>query len=614
MLLKTIALLLSCAVVTCAQTAAPRATRSPLGAPPPARVEARAFFREYALDHPGSGPAIVAIDEDDNVWVALAKSGKLARFANGAVELFETGAQSRPVGLAAGTRANGHPGVIWIAASYDNKLIRFDIASRRTREFKIEGDNSWPFNVALGPDGSVWFTQRASARIGRLDAATGKVQHFDLPTANSGPAGLAVDQRSGRVWFTESYADAVGVLDPADGRIREYRMSDSSTGLVSGPAGLALDFWGGVWFAKLEGKLGHLPAGSDTVEVIDVPSEAKRPAGIAVASNGDVWAVALDGNLLLRYNPARRSFILYPLPTGRPDEQPGAPPLAKTSRPFGIAIDRQGNVWCSEQYAGQLAVLDVAPPVLNILSPSGTVRTAEALHTIRALDRVGGVQRLVVTLDGKVVKPAQGRLNLRDLLPGRHKLEITATDAAGLSASAAMSFDYAPGQIALQEILRDLRPSGKAGEEAQKDLLASARDLSKGDLRANLDALRRQLGASAKLFRQFPEKVLDAVIESQKENAGQTVEVRLLDEPPFFSQREVVLRKGDTVRWKYDPPTNGHSIPSNLHRIEIEGANMRSQMLRAGESFAFRFEQAGEFFVRDTETNGAPIVVKVVSR
>ena len=52
-------------------------------------------FREFALDHPASGPAIVAVDEDDTVWVALAKSGKLARFMNGNVRLFDLGADSR---------------------------------------------------------------------------------------------------------------------------------------------------------------------------------------------------------------------------------------------------------------------------------------------------------------------------------------------------------------------------------------------------------------------------------------------------------------------------------------------------------------------------------------
>src|SRR5262245_26715388 len=85
------------------------------------------YFQEYALGNPASGPAIVAIDDNDNVWVAVARLGKLAMLANGSIRTFDLGADSRPVGIAIGSASNGQAGSIWIAASYDNKLIRFDI-------------------------------------------------------------------------------------------------------------------------------------------------------------------------------------------------------------------------------------------------------------------------------------------------------------------------------------------------------------------------------------------------------------------------------------------------------------------------------------------------------
>lgn len=570
------------------------------------------YFREYALDGISSGPAIVVADEDDNIWTALAKSGKLARFSNGAIDTFDIGAESRPVGLAVGTKANGHAGVIWIAASYDNKLIRFDIVSKLKREFKIEGDNSWPFNVALGTKGEVWFTQRASSRIGRLDPSTGVVTHYDTLTPNAGPAGLAVDSKSGRVWFTESYADRVAVLEPVSGTIREYKMGDASTGLISGPAGLAIDGEGGVWFAKLEGKLGYIAPGSDSVEVIDVPAEAKRPAGIAVAANGDVWAVALDGNLLLRYRPMTRDFLIYPLPTGEPDSQPGVPPFARTARPFGIAVDRQGNVWFSEQYTGQLAVLDSAAPTLDVLSPSSVVRTADVVLTIRALDRVAGIKEIKVSLDGRRITPVRGRLDLHDILPGKHKLEVTVADAAQFITTATSHFEYAPGQHALQRMFERLNPRDKEGHTSKEKLLAVTKNLTGGDIRTRLEGLRQTLARDAHLFKPFASRALNAAIEFQLRNAAKTVEVRILDAAPYFSPAEVVIRKGDTVVWKYEPLSDGHSISHNLHRIEIQGTEVRSKMLRAGESFLYRFEQTGSFRITNPENGKSEASVKVV--
>lgn len=572
----------------------------------------RGYFREYAVGQVSSGPAIVTVDADDNVWVALAKSGKLVRLANGAIDVFDIGAESRPVGLVAGSRANGHPNAIWIAASYDNKLIRFDVSLKQTREYKIDGENSWPFNVALGPDGSVWFTERAAGKIGRLNPATGEVRHYDVPTPNCGPAGLAVDMRSGRIWFTESYADRVGALDPKTGVIVEYKMSDTSTGLVSGPAGLALDNQGGVWFSKLEGKLAHLAPGAERIETIDVPAEAKRPAGITVAPDGKVWAAALDGNLLLSYNPTESHFQLYPIPTGQSDARPSTPPLAKTSRPFGIACDRQGNVWFSQQYTGQLAVLDIAPPELRVLSPDGVVRTADALLTVQALDRVAGVEQLTVKLDGKPVALDRGRLDLRNSLPGQHKLEIAAVDAAGLTTIAAANFNYAPGPLALLGIIERLEPKDNSGKTTREALLLAARDSAKGDIRTKLNELRQQLRASVKVFEPFPLATLDAVIEFQMRNTSQVVEVHILDQPPYFSRRQVVIRPGDTVQWKYNPPSDGHSISHSLHQIEIQGMQIRSSMLRSGETFTYRFERSGEFAVKDTENSSSNMIVKVL--
>lgn len=612
MLARASVLIILIAVAANAQ--ASKAKQSSTAADRPATRMAQGYFKEYALDHIASGPAITVVDEDDNVWVALAKTGKLARLSNGVIDVFDIGPESRPVGLAAGTRSNGHAGAVWIAASYDNKLIRFDIQTRQAREFKIEGVDSWPFNVAIAPDGSIWFTERAAGLVGKLDPATGKVQHFEMPTQKGGPAGLAIDSKTGRVWLTESYADRIACLEPRSGQVREYKMGDTSTGLVSGPAGLALDAQGGVWFAKLEGKLGHISPGSEHIEIIDVPREARRVAGVTVAANGDVWAVALDGNLLLQYRPAGREFTLYPLPVGESDERPNVPPFAKTSRPFGIAVDRQGNVWFSQQYTGQLGVLDVAAPGVSVLSPSGTVRTAAIPLTVKALDRVAGVERISYKLDGKPVALKYGRLDLASVLPGKHQLEVVAVDGAGQSSTASVSINYSPDQPALLDLLERLKPRNKSGEAAKASLINAAQQVLKGDVRANLDQISKMVFNNAGLFQPFSSKALKAIIAYQIENAGRIVEVRLLDAPPFFSQTEILVHKGDTVLWKYDPPSDGHSISHNLHQIEIEGIQTRSGKLRAGESFSYRFNETGQFLIKNTERQGSSAMVRVIAQ
>ncbi len=570
------------------------------------------YFQEYSLGSPASGPAIVAIDENDNVWVAVARLGKLAMLANGSIRTFDLGADSRPVGIAIGSASNGQAGSVWIAASYDNKLIRFDIYTHQKREYKIDGNDSWPFNLAIGKDGGIWFTERASGKVGRLDPATGKIQHYEPPTRGAGPAGLAVSSQTGKVWFTESYADRIGILDPSSGEIREIKMGDKSTGLTTGPAGLCIDSDGGVWFSKLDGKLGHIASGSETIEIIDLPAEVRRPAGIT-AAKGDVWAAALDGNLLLRYHPATHEFSTFPLPTGAADLSPAVPPNARTARPFGIAVDGQGNVWFSEQYTGKLGVLDVAPPGVKIGSPGGSVRTVFPVLSVEASDRVSGVSELKLTVDGRPAAAWHGYLDLRNVSPGKHTLQVIAVDRAGLQSQAESTFSYDPGPLALMRWLDTLTPKDAAGEQIKASLLGLARDVSKGDARLKLEQIRMALNKNRDLFSPFADLSLSSLIDYIAKNASQIVEVQILDSAPYFYPPETSIAAGDTVSWKYAAMSDGHTLSSELHRVEVVG-KARSELLRSGESFSYRFEDPGEYSIRDERNGQAKALIKVSAK
>ncbi len=570
------------------------------------------FMREIALGHLGSGPAIVAIGPDDTVWTALARVGAVARWSNERLELFPLGKDSRPVGIAVGTAANGYPGELWIAASFDNKLIRFNPVSGARQDFLIEGETSWPFNMAIHPDGGIWFTQRASGRLGRLEPETGVIEHFEPPTPSGGPAGMAIDAKSGRVWFTESYADRVAYFDPATSTIEEIVLGDASTGLVTGPAGLAVDGEGGVWVAKLEGVLAHVPRdakGPEDVELIQLPPEARRPAGVVVSGDGTVWAGALDGNMMVRYLPSERRITLFPIPTGAPDLEPSQPPFAKTSRPFGIATDSRGNLWFSQQYTGQLAVLDTAGPELAVLwpSPKKPIQGASTLVTLRASDRVAGLERVSMWVDDRPVErgPA-GRLDLSELTPGPHRLTVEAVDRAGFSSRVERPFNYRPDHLALMEGLEGWRPETAEDQSLRQNLLKIAGRIPR-DRRTGLRRLEELLRSADAPG--LPRESLLRQIELQQTVGSATLEVAVLDHPPYFKPRRIRLAPGDTVTFSYRPGTEGHGLSKATHQIRVDQAGAdtvdTSPKLRAGESFSSTFERAGTFHIYDLRTGAS---------
>jgi virginiamycin B lyase len=568
--------------------------------------------QEIALDQPTSGPAIVAVDADDTVWVALARSGKLAKYINGEVKTYALGADARPVGIAVGTPQNEFPGDIWIAASYDNKILRFHTATGKVDQFPIDGNDSWPFNIAIGPDQTVWFTERAAGRVGMLDASTGKLHHYSLPTANCGPAGLAVDLATKRVWFSESYADRIGELDIATGKITEFKMSDQSTGLTSGPAGVALDAAGRVWFGKLEGKIGMLDPATGAITLRDVPDPAGRPAGVTVAENGDVWMVSLDGNAVLRYIPTTEQFLRVPLPSGSPDTKPSTPPFARSSRPFGIAMDHKGNVWISEQYTGNLGVIRSGSSTAEIFSPHGVVRFPDPLFTYQYSGVSMQAQHANIFIDGQPVRVQNGRLDLRGIRPGTHVASVTLSEDGLAPTHAESTFNFQPTKQALVQMFKGLQPTTDIGKKAQLQLLSEATALLKDSSDDRIQQLHNDLLSSASAVGITATGEWLAAVDLQHPHPEVDASMSILDSAPYFSPVTILLKQGGTIIWRYDPPSDGHSISHEQHVLEIKDRGVTSTTLHAGETFVLAFPSAGKFIVQDKHDEMAQAVIEVI--
>jgi streptogramin lyase/plastocyanin len=550
---------------------------------------------------------MVAVDDEDRIWVALARTGELAAISNGHVTTYPLGADSRPVGLIAGNRANGYPGSLWIAASYDNKIIRFDWHSGARRNYALGGEQSWPFNIALDSHGKIWFTQRAGGRIGRLDPASGKIENFDLGGGNPGPAGLGIDLHNDRVWFTESYADTVGSFSP-DGRLTLFRMGTTSTGMISGPAGLAVDRDGGVWFAKLEGQLGYIAPNSTQIELIPTPKLFPRPAGVSVDARGDVWMVALDGNALLQFRAHERDFRVFPLPVGAADAHPGAPPDARTSRPFGLAFDHEGDLWFSQQYTGQLGALDVGAPHAAIVSPGPLVSSADPYVTVQTGDRVSGIAEQAFALDDHPVGLVNGRLDLSHTPPGQHFLKLSVTDHAHNRTETALTFMYAPTEAAVPAIIGQMHFARNSAPAFRDTVSMAARDTNDHDRAKTLLEL---LHAHPEQLAPGEGDAVAAQLDWIQEHSAQEQTVAIVDQPPYFHPTEVRLHTGGTVTWLYSGERPGHELSHDLHQLQEEKLGFKSPLIRAGERYTQRFERPGTYTVLDGKRPGARSTVVV---
>jgi len=243
------------------------------------------------------------------------------------------------------------------------------------REWDVPTPKARPHDPAVSPDGALWFTEQEANKLGRLDPSTGAIREFPLKTPHSGPHGLASD-RDGNIWYTGNYAALIGKLDPKTGDVTEYPMPDTA---ARDPHSLAFDSHGILWFTVQGGNMvGRLDPHTGKVDVRPVPSPRALPYGIVVNSRGVPYFCEFGTNKLGEINPQTLAVTEHTLPEGaRPrrlamaaddrvyysdfargflaifDPKSGnvkewASPGGAESKPYGIAVTRDGMVWYAE--------------------------------------------------------------------------------------------------------------------------------------------------------------------------------------------------------------------------------------------------------------------------
>src|SRR5918996_1041800 len=113
---------------------------APVEAAPASKCAPGASIEEFAVPTPNSGPIVIAVGPDANLWF---------------------------------TEING------------NKIGRMTEDGQFT-EFAIPTPNSRPDGIAVGPDDNLWFAEVLGNKIGRI-TTQGVISEFAVPTVDSRP-------------------------------------------------------------------------------------------------------------------------------------------------------------------------------------------------------------------------------------------------------------------------------------------------------------------------------------------------------------------------------------------------------------------------------------------
>ena len=165
-----------------------------------------------------------------------------------------------------------------------------------------------PYGIDVAPDGTVFFSQLNEHRIGRVDPESFEVEMIDTPFP--APRRLRFDSK-GKLWIPSFSGSLVSRFDPAT---REF---DS-------------------WELPIE------PLGSETPYALHVDRRSDT-----------VWICGTNSDSLIRFEPPKERFTVYPLPT-------------RVTYTREIDFDEQGRVWTSNSNAPAWQIEGGMPSVIRL--------------------------------------------------------------------------------------------------------------------------------------------------------------------------------------------------------------------------------------------------------
>lgn len=287
---------------------------------------------------PGFG---VAIDRHDRAWFGNFGWGGEDYYPDGSVSLFDPNGQ--PVSV-----PNGYPnglervqGVaideqdnVWMASYGNGSVVVYPggdpTAAVVYPDANSPGSNFLPFDVAIADDGTAWVTNSNSVQstLCHFELANGQLTLLSETPCGRTAKGVVIDEQ-GNVWVASGGDDHVYAFDANGSPLGRFQ-----GGGMSGPWGICLDGDGHVWVADF----GPLLAKDEQTNIFQ--GRLTQLAGSASPKTLGHPLTPDTGYTL----PSAGSQVL--LHDGTPLYGEGKPPsFTPMMRTTGLNVDRAGNVW-----------------------------------------------------------------------------------------------------------------------------------------------------------------------------------------------------------------------------------------------------------------------------
>ena len=235
------------------------------------------------------------MDKDGKIWFTDTPNSKIGNF-DPKTEEFEiiplpqftlVNQRSIPTSVAI-----DHDNDVWVAIMDQSILLEYD---QETKKFDIHNTltpDAGPTAIVIDSSNNVWFAESLVGNLGRIDGQTKQVTEF-TPTEGSlaEPFALMIDKQE-NIWIAEHLGPSITKFNPILESFDKVNIPNSE----SLPFGMVLDKYDNIWAAQhvVDSLIVHDPYNNRISEVI-IPTEGSFTQFVTADDNGDIWFVEQRG-------------------------------------------------------------------------------------------------------------------------------------------------------------------------------------------------------------------------------------------------------------------------------------------------------------------------------
>jgi streptogramin lyase len=232
-------------------------------------------------------------------------------------------------------------GNVWTNAG--GNFLMFNTKSQQFKDFPRPPDMKPTVGNHMESDrlaykGIVWAATNDGAT--KIDIKTGQYTYYPMPDTHKGTYGITVD-RHGNAWYASPGGDRIYVVDAETGKTSDIIFEpqapagaavtekdkeayanvqanqNSANPLQNCPRRLDADPNADVvWVALFcQDKIASIDTKTREVTEIALPYKYSRPYGVAVDHDHNVWIYMLNTDMIARYTPATKKFTWFQMPS-----------------------------------------------------------------------------------------------------------------------------------------------------------------------------------------------------------------------------------------------------------------------------------------------------------